>query len=55
MKSRSGIGAIILIVLGTLFLLSNLGILPHFGVLLAKWWPVILIAVGVSILLRKNL
>ena len=46
-------GAIILIVIGALFLLSNLGWLPRLGPLFAQWWPLILIVVGVSMLLRK--
>ncbi|HEX6018956.1 MAG TPA: DUF5668 domain-containing protein [Burkholderiaceae bacterium] len=47
------VGAVILIVVGTLFLLSNLGLLPRLGPLLAQWWPLILIVVGVSLLLRR--
>ena len=47
------IAAIILIVLGALFLLSNLGMLPRLGPLFAQWWPLILIVVGASMLLRK--
>ena len=46
-------GAIILIVVGALFLLSNLGLLPRLGPLFAQWWPLILIAVGVAMLLRR--
>jgi hypothetical protein len=51
LKSRAG--AIILIVLGAIFLLSNLGLLPRLGPLLAQWWPLILIVVGVSMLVRR--
>jgi lia operon protein LiaF len=47
------VAALILIGLGTLFLLSNLGLLPALGPLFAKWWPVILIAVGLGMLLRR--
>lgn len=54
MKSKSGIGAFILIALGVLFLLSNLGLVPHLGALFARWWPLILIAVGASLLLRRS-
>ena len=54
MKSRSIVGAVVLITLGTLFLLSNLGIVPRLGPLLATWWPLILIAVGASLLLRRR-
>ncbi|MBX3644736.1 MAG: hypothetical protein KF720_16895 [Rubrivivax sp.] len=53
MRSRSGVGAIVLIVLGALFLLSNLGLIPRLGPLFATWWPLILILVGVSLLMRR--
>lgn len=53
MRNKPLVGALILIVLGTLFLLSNLGLLPALGPLFAKWWPLILIAVGVGLLLRR--
>jgi hypothetical protein len=52
-RSKSKIGALILIVLGVLFLLANLGWIPRLGPLFAQWWPVILIAVGASMLLRR--
>jgi len=45
--------ALILIILGALFLLSNLGLLPRLGPLFAQWWPLILIVVGVLMLVRK--
>ena len=48
MKFKSTFAAVILIVLGTLFLLSNHGLIPRLGPLFAQWWPVILIAVGAS-------
>jgi hypothetical protein len=51
LKSRAG--AIILIVLGAIFLLSNFGMLPRLGPLIAQWWPLILIVVGVSMLVRR--
>lgn len=50
---RSKIGPIILIVLGALFLLSNLGFIPQLRHLLSQWWPLILIAVGVFLLARR--
>jgi len=53
MNFKPRIGAIILIVLGALFLLSNLGMLPRLGPLFAQWWPLILIVVGISMLLRR--
>ena len=53
MRSRSKFGAIILIVLGVLFLLSNLGWIPRLGPLFAQWWPLILIIVGVSLFIQR--
>ncbi len=48
------IGGIVLIVVGAVFLLNNLGIanLP-IRELAAKWWPAILILVGFSLLARR--
>jgi lia operon protein LiaF len=54
MHSKSAVGALVLIGLGVLFLLSNLGMLPPLGPLFARWWPLILIAVGVAGLLRRS-
>jgi cell wall-active antibiotic response 4TMS protein YvqF len=54
MRSKSALAPLILIALGTLFLLSNLGLLPHLGPLFARWWPVSLIAVGGFLLVRKT-
>jgi len=53
MLVRPRVGAVILIVLGALFLLSNLGWLPRLGPLFAQWWPLILIVVGVAMLIRR--
>lgn len=54
MRSNSYLGPLILIliVIGVAFLLSNLGLIPHVGVLMARWWPLILIAVGIYRLAR---
>ena len=54
MRHRSRTGAYILILIGVIFLLVNLGVLPiaEFRQLLAQWWPLILIAVGISLLMR---
>ena len=38
--------ALILIILGIAFLLSNFGLLPRLGPLFAQWWPAIRIVVG---------
>lgn len=54
MFRKSIIAPVVLIVLGTLFLLSNLGLLPRLGPLFATWWPLILVLVGVSLLLRRR-
>lgn len=44
-------GAIVLIVVGSLFLLSNLGMLHvNIGELFRTWWPAILIALGLSMI-----
>jgi len=47
---------LILILLGVLFLLHNLGVLPLGALkqLLATWWPLILIAVGVAGIARRG-
>jgi hypothetical protein len=54
MHLRSRTGAIILIIIGTLFLLSNLGVVPQLGPLLRQWWPLILIAIGVIMLVQRS-
>jgi Flp pilus assembly protein protease CpaA len=45
---QSKIGPLILIVIGAVFLAANLGLfsIHDLGALTAKYWPVILIAVG---------
>jgi lia operon protein LiaF len=53
MSRKSIVAPLVLIVLGALFLLSNVGWLPNLGPLFARWWPLILIAVGASLLLRR--
>lgn len=50
---RYSTGALVLIVLGHLFLLSNLGWIPRLGPLFAQWWPAILIIVGAFMLVRR--
>lgn len=54
MKSKSAISAYILIGLGIIFLLSNLGWLPPIRSLMSQWWPIILIIVGVLVLIRRS-
>ena len=53
MRSKSVFAALILIVLGILFLLGNFGWIPRLGPLLAQWWPMILIVVGVYLLVKR--
>jgi hypothetical protein len=52
----SKFGAIVLILIGAIFLLINLGILPvaQLKALLAQWWPVILIVLGLWMLVRPR-
>jgi hypothetical protein len=52
-RSKSVAGALVLIALGALFLLSNFGWIPRLGPVFAQWWPVILIVVGVYLLVRR--
>ena len=53
---RSTFWPIVLIVIGGLLLLSNLGILPlgEVKARAATWWPLILILIGVTSLLKKG-
>ena len=47
---KGHVGAVMLILIGTFFLLSNLGLLSvSIGELIRTWWPLILIAAGVSL------
>src|SRR5271169_1370318 len=48
---RPYLGAIILITLGVLFLLENLGI-ADFGTIISTYWPLILILIGIRIFFR---
>jgi hypothetical protein len=47
------IGAIVVTLLGVLFLLVNLDVAPAepLRTLLAQWWPLILIVVGIAMLM----
>ncbi len=54
MKSKSAISAYVLIGLGIIFLLSNLGWLPPIRSLISQWWPIILIIVGILVLIRRS-
>lgn len=49
------VGALILIALGVIFLLKNLGIADiRLFEVIRVWWPLILIVVGVSMLLKRR-
>lgn len=49
------VGAIVLIVIGTVFLLDNLGLADiSLGRLIRTWWPAILIVVGLGMLFRPH-
>ena len=54
MRSHSRIGALVLMLVGVVFLLINLGVIPvaELKALLAQWWPLILIIVGAWLLGR---
>jgi hypothetical protein len=51
---RSNFLPLVLSVLGTLFLLSNFGMLPQVVPLFRQWWPVILIIAGVYLLVNRR-
>jgi hypothetical protein len=53
---RLHIGATILILLGVIFLLINFDIAPAAELkrLLAQWWPLVLIIVGVMAIMRPR-
>lgn len=49
------VAALVLIVVGTLFLLNNLGFTNlSLGRLISTWWPAILIVVGVGLLFGRK-
>jgi hypothetical protein len=51
---KGSASGIILIVIGILFLLRNFGFNLHLGELFATWWPLALVAVGVSMLFKSR-
>jgi hypothetical protein len=54
MLFRSRTGALVLIIVGALFLLSNLGWIPQLGPLLHQWWPLLLIVIGLLMLIQRR-
>jgi hypothetical protein len=52
---KGNVAAIVLVSLGTFFLLTNLGVIDvSLAELLKTWWPLILIAVGVMLFFTPN-
>ncbi len=53
---KNQIGGVILLVIGGVFLLDNLGLIPdiHIGRIVAVWWPVVLIVIGIRMLMRPE-
>ncbi len=53
---RLRVGAVILILLAGVFLLINLDIAPaeEIKALLTKWWPLLLIVVGIAAIIRPR-
>jgi hypothetical protein len=51
---KGNFAAIVLIVVGALFLLTNLDVLSiNIGEILRTWWPVILIILGLGLFSRR--
>lgn len=51
---RPSVPGILLIVIGILFLLRNLGFDLRLGELFATWWPLALVALGVGMLFKNK-
>jgi hypothetical protein len=52
---KGNFAAIVLVCVGTFFLLTNLGLINvSLAALLRTWWPLILIAVGLSLFFTNN-
>ncbi|MFX8406620.1 DUF5668 domain-containing protein, partial [Acinetobacter baumannii] len=54
MRHRSHFSGLVLIALGSLFLLSNLQWIPDLHGIMKTWWPLVLIAAGVAHWLRPH-
>ena len=52
-RSRVPVGAVVLIGLGVLFLLDELNLL-HFDQVIERFWPLVLIALGVRVLMQRQ-
>jgi uncharacterized integral membrane protein len=52
---KGNVAAIVLIVLGAFFLMTNLGLVSiSLAELLKTWWPLILIALGVAMIVKRT-
>ena len=51
---KGSVSGIILIVIGILFLMGNFGFNLHLGELFATWWPLLLVALGISMLFKNR-
>ena len=52
---KGNVAAIVLIVLGVFFLLTNLGLINvSLAELLKTWWPLILIVLGVAMIVKRT-
>ena len=51
---KPSVPGVILIVIGVLFLLRNLGFDLRLGQLFATWWPLALIALGAGMMFRRT-
>jgi phage shock protein PspC (stress-responsive transcriptional regulator) len=51
-STRPGTGPMVLIIIGAVFLLMNLGIFR--GIYWGTWWPIFLIGLGVLLLVNRN-
>ena len=52
---KGNVAAIVLIALGAFFLLTNLGLVNvSLAELLKTWWPLILIALGLAMIIKRT-
>ena len=52
---RANVPALVLIAVGAILLLHNLGLLNvNIGHLIVTWWPVVLIALGASMMFKRG-
>ncbi|WP_049622377.1 LiaI-LiaF-like domain-containing protein [Frateuria defendens] len=51
---KPSVPGLILVAVGVLFLLRNFGINLHLGELFATWWPAVLIAVGIGMMVGRK-